>query len=70
MIKKIFLLLVILTLLLNNSSFAQNISVGFTGNAKFFVVVSILSTILIGVFIFLIFLERKISKLERFLESK
>jgi hypothetical protein len=49
--------------------FANN-STGLMDSAKFFVVVSVLSTILIGVFILLVYLERKISKLEHFLKNK
>lgn len=49
--------------------YANNAS-GHMDGAKFFVVFGVLATILIGVFILLIYLERKISNLERFLKNK
>ncbi len=47
-----------------------NNALGLMDGAKFFVVIGVLTTILIGVFILLIYLERKISNLERFLKNK
>lgn len=62
-------LLIALLFLIQNQLFANN-TTGLMDSAKFFVVVSVLSTILIGVFILLVYLERKISKLEHFLKNK
>ncbi len=64
---KNFLLIALLFLIQNQLS-ANNAS-GLMDSAKFFVVVGVLSTILIGVFILLVYLERKISKLEHFLKK-
>jgi hypothetical protein len=45
------------------NTFTHNTS--FMDSAKFFVVVGVLTIILAGIFFFLIYLERKISKLEQ-----
>jgi hypothetical protein len=62
-------LLIALLFFVQHQLFAGNSS-GLMDSGKFFVVVSVLSTILIGVFILLVYLERKISKLEHFLKNK
>jgi hypothetical protein len=64
---KNFLVIAVL-FLFHNQIFANNTS-GLMDSGKFFVVVGVLSTILIGVFILLVYLERKISKLEHFLKK-
>lgn len=60
-------LLVVFFFLLNtNLIFASDVasSIPTSGN-KFFVVVSILFTILIGIFLLLIYVERRLNKLEK-----
>jgi len=64
---KNFLMLVLLFLI--QSQLSANNASGIMDSGKFFVVVGVLSTILMGVFILLIYLERKISKLEHFLKK-
>jgi len=65
MINKLFIVIAVLLFtsdvaLANGSS--EN---GLMDSAKFFVVVGVLTTILAGIFFLLIYLERKISKLEQ-----
>ena len=66
MIKRFFLLF--LSLICNYVLFAQNMADEMRSNGKIYVVVAVLVTIFIGIIIYLIRLDRKISKLEK--ESK
>ena len=65
MINKLFLTTLIFLFTLSNSIAAGNQGNSFIDSAKFFVVVSVLSTILLGIFFLLFYLERKISNLEK-----
>jgi hypothetical protein len=71
MIRKIFLL--IACLVLNTMLFAQEsesgMAVEMRRNGKIYVVVAVLVTIFIGIIIYLIRLDRKISKLEKNINS-
>lgn len=59
------------SLLSINISFAQtSAATNFIDSTKFMVVISVLSTILVGIFLLLLFLERKISRLEKQLSNK
>jgi len=66
MIKRFFLLS--FSLLWSYVLFAQNMADEMRSNGKIYVVVAVLVTIFIGIVIYLIRLDRKISKLEK--ESK
>lgn len=66
MIKRFFLLS--LCLICSCVLFAQNMADEMRSNGKIYVVVAVLVTIFIGIVIYLIRLDRKISKLEK--ESK
>lgn len=66
MIKRFFLLFV--SLICSYVLFAQNMADEMRSNGKIYVVVAVLVTIFIGIVIYLIRLDRKISKLEK--ESK
>ncbi len=66
MIKIFLFLFVIFFFAATQQTHASPDTQSFMDSGKFFVVVSVLSTILIGIFALLIFLERKISKLERY----
>jgi heme/copper-type cytochrome/quinol oxidase subunit 2 len=64
MIKK-FLLLSIVFIFFSNVILANpDANDSLMNSSKFFVVISVLTTILAGIFILLVYLERKISKLE------
>lgn len=66
MIKRLFLLSFLL--ICSSVLFAQNMADEMRSNGKIYVVVAVLVTIFIGIVIYLIRLDRKISKLEK--ESK
>lgn len=66
MIKRLFLLFS--SLICSCVLFAQNMADEMRSNGKIYVVVAVLVTIFIGIVIYLIRLDRKISKLEK--ESK
>ena len=66
MIKRFFLLF--FSLICSGVLFAQNMADEMRSNGKIYVVVAVLVTIFIGIVIYLIRLDRKISKLEK--ESK
>lgn len=61
--KKIFSILAIIMLLANQVS-AQDMATEMRSNGKIYVVVFVLATIFAGIFVFLIYVERKIKKLE------
>lgn len=63
MIKKIFFAL--LLLICQQIAFAQSMADEMRSNGKIYVVVAVLTTIFIGIIIYLIRLDRKISKLEK-----
>jgi len=63
MIKRIFLSLFLM--LCNYVLFAQSMANEMRSNGKIYVVVAVLVTIFIGIIIYLIRLDRKISKLEK-----
>lgn len=66
MIKRFFLLF--LSLICSYVLFAQNMADEMRSNGKIYVVVAVLVTIFIGIVIYLVRLDKKISKLEN--ESK
>jgi len=66
MIKRFFLLF--LSLICGYVLFAQNMADEMRSNGKIYVVVAVLVTIFIGIVIYLVRLDKKISKLEK--ESK
>ena len=66
MIKRFFLLFV--SLICSGVLFAQNMADEMRSNGKIYVVVAVLVTIFIGIVIYLVRLDKKISKLEN--ESK
>lgn len=60
--------LVILTLLMPAFSFAQDSTAtaeGMRANGKIYVVVLVISTIFVGIILFLIYLEKRIRKIEK-----
>lgn len=61
--KKIFSILAIIMLLANQVG-AQDMATEMRSNGKIYVVVFVLATIFAGIFAFLIYVERKIKKLE------
>lgn len=65
--KLIKLLILSSTLFISNFSHAQNETMSNTmrSNGKIYVVVAVLTTILLGLFAYLIRLDKKISKLEK-----
>lgn len=63
MTKKI--VLSFLLLLLNYAVFAQSMADEMRSNGKIYVVVAVLTTIFIGIVLYLIRLDRKLSKLEK-----
>lgn len=63
MIKRIFFSL--LLILCNYVLFAQSMADEMRSNGKIYVVVAVLVTIFIGIILYLIRLDRKISKLEK-----
>lgn len=63
MIKKILLSLVLL--LCSRAVFAQNMADEMRSNGKIYVVVAVLTTIFIGIILYLIRLDRKLTKLEK-----
>ena len=66
MIKRFFLLS--FSLICGYALFAQNMADEMRSNGKIYVVVAVLTTIFIGIILYLIRLDRKLSKLEK--ESK
>lgn len=68
MIKKVLLSLFLL--LWNLILFAQTMADEMRSNGKIYVVVAVLVAILIGIMIYLIRLDRKLSKLERETKTK
>jgi CcmD family protein len=66
MIKRI--LLSCLLLICNYVLFAQNMADEMRGNGKIYIVVAVLVTIFIGIILYLIRLDRKLTRLEK--ESK
>lgn len=65
MINKLFIVIAVLLFTSDVALANGNSENGFMDSAKFFVVVGVLTTILAGIFFLLIYLERKISKLEQ-----
>lgn len=63
MIKKTVLLFVLLVS--NYALFAQNMADQLRSNGKIYVVVTVLVTIFIGIILYLIRLDRKLTKLEK-----
>ena len=68
MIKKTFV--IVLLLLINSTMFAQNgtdiaMADEMRSNGKIYVVVAVVLTILFGIIIYLVRLDRKISKIEK-----
>ena len=63
MIRRFFLSL--LLVLCNYALFAQNLDNEMRSNGKIYVVVAVLVTIFIGIILYLIRLDRKITKLEK-----
>lgn len=61
--KKIFSLLAVLILLASEVS-AQDMAVDMRSNGKIYVVVFVLATIFAGIFAFLVYLEKRLKKLE------
>lgn len=59
-----FIAIVFLMLLSSSSVMAQDMATDMRSNGKIYVVVFVLATIFAGIFAFLIYLERKIKKLE------
>jgi uncharacterized integral membrane protein len=64
MINKIIILVIVILFSFNNVFANSGNENSFMDSAKFFVVVGVLTTILAGIFFLLLYLERKISKLE------
>ncbi|MEM9328058.1 MAG: CcmD family protein [Bacteroidota bacterium] len=58
--------LLIFTMMSGNQSFAQDVEMadGFRGDGKIYVVVAVVLLILIGLFAYLVFLDRRLKKLE------
>jgi CcmD family protein len=73
--KKSFILFCMYSLLLVTVSFAQGsgeapgMAVGMRSNGKIYVVVAVIVTILLGLFLYLSNLDKKISKLEKELKQ-
>ena len=69
--KKFNYLLVTLMLIISNSAFAQSVEMAdaMRENGKIYVVVGVLSIIFTGIVIFLITIDRKVSKLEKEINS-
>lgn len=59
-----FLFWILATLGVNTEATAQEMATGMRSNGKIYVVVVVLATIFAGIFAFLIYLERKVKKLE------
>lgn len=59
-----FLFWILATLGVNTEATAQEMATGMRSNGKIYVVVVVLATIFAGIFTFLIYLERKVKKLE------
>lgn len=59
-----FIAIVFLILLSSTSVLAQDMATDMRSNGKIYVVVFVLATIFAGIFAFLVYLERKIKKLE------
>ena len=66
------IVLTLALLLLNMLSYSQGVEMAdqMRSNGKIYVVVAVLLTILIGLIIYLISIDRKLSKIEKELESK
>ena len=64
MIRKLLLSALVMLFFVSNV-FAQTMADEMRGNGKIYVVVAVLTTIFIGIIIYLIRLDRKISKLEK-----
>lgn len=64
--KKIFfsLILIFLMLAFGNHVYAQDMATEMRSNGKIYVVVFVLATIFAGIFAFLVYLERRLKKLE------
>lgn len=64
--KYLYSLLTSLLILLGTSTeaLAQDMATGMRSDGKIYVVIFVLATIFAGIFVFLIYLERKIKKLE------
>ncbi len=59
------LLLVVISLLVSTTASAQDMADGMRSNGKIYVVVLVLATIFAGIIAFLIYLDRKIARLEK-----
>lgn len=59
-----FLFWILATLGVSTPATAQEMATGMRSNGKIYVVVVVLATIFAGIFAFLIYLERKVKKLE------
>lgn len=59
------LLLLAIALLVSTAANAQDMADGMRSNGKIYVVVLVLATIFAGIIAFLIYLDRKITRLER-----
>jgi heme/copper-type cytochrome/quinol oxidase subunit 2 len=58
-------LLLIVSLLISNTASAQNMADIMRSNGKIYVVVLVLATIFAGIIGFLVYLDRKISRIEK-----
>lgn len=68
--KKILITLFSIQILLNNQLAAQNQDVDFMhSTGKIYVVVAVIVAIFIGIILFLVYLERKLTKLESLIED-
>jgi preprotein translocase subunit SecG len=59
-----FILCLLLLLGLHSEAVAQDMATGMRSDGKIYVVIFVLATIFAGIFVFLVYLERRIKKLE------